>query len=294
MAQNQAPATYSLKEFNSLIVKREETHNYLHQVLGERKGKFINNMTALVTNNVALQKCQPITIMNACLKATALDLPFDGNLGFAYVIPYGNTAQFQMGYKGFIQLAERSGQFNRLNVTDVRKGELIDEDLLTGDITFRKADPDTRADLPIVGYVAFFRLNNGFEKSLYMTTEQIKAHAMRFSKSFSGKSSVWATDFDAMARKTVLKRLISQYAPLSIDTQLGEAVKADQAVIKGDMAEGESATLTYIDNPQVEEAESVEENTTEEPTPEQVAQVNDAKEVAKAMAKSLQAGKLNL
>ena len=192
-----------------------------------------------------------MSLIYAGIKATALDLPLDQNLGFAYVIPYkcktGTEAQFQMGYKGFIQLAIRTAQFRTINVTEVRDGELQDEDMLTGEIKLKRAA--NREELPVIGYVAFFALTSGFTKMLYMTIDEVKAHAQRYSQTYASTkdwvkaSSKWTTDFDAMAKKTVLKLLLNRYAPLSVEMK--NAVAADQAVIG---AEGEP--LAYIDAPE--------------------------------------------
>ena len=163
MAENNQIAP--LKAFN-LFIANPKTQDYLTTVLAEKKGSFVNNITALVSNNATLQVCKPDTLMFAALKATALDLPLDQSLGFAYVLPYkdnkkGETlAQFQMGYKGFVQLALRTGQFKTLNATEVHEGELVDEDFVTGELTFKKAE--NRESLPVIGYVAYFKLLNGF------------------------------------------------------------------------------------------------------------------------------------
>ena len=231
------PQPNTLKGFNATI-SNPRTQDYLQQVLSEKKSSFVNNITALVANSTGLQACDPLSIIYAGIKATALDLPLDPNLGFAYVIPYNRKnaptqAQFQLGYKGFVQLAIRSGQFQAINVTEVREGELQDFDLLTGETRF-VAKPNREA-LPVVGYVAYFRLTNGFAKSLYMTRDEVEAHALRYSETYKSQkawvkaASKWTTDFDAMAKKTVLKLLLSKYAPLSVEMQ--NAVKSDQAVI---------------------------------------------------------------
>jgi len=243
-----------LRAFNQFIAN-PRTQEYLTTVLAEKKASFVNNITALVSNNAALQVCKPDTLMFASLKATALDLPLDQNLGFAYVLPYKDNkagvtlAQFQMGYKGFIQLALRSGQFKTLNATEVREGELVGENFVTGELTFKKAE--NRESLPVIGYVAYFKLINGFDKYLYMTVAEMKAHALRFSQTFKRGYGLWADkdSFDAMAKKTVLKLLISKYAPLSVEMR--DAVKVDQAVIR------EPDKYDYVDNtpdeqPQVE------------------------------------------
>lgn len=231
----QTTAIAPLRAFNNFLAN-PRTQDYLTTVLAEKKGPFVNNLTALVSNNASLQVCKPDTLMFAALKATALDLPLDPNLGFAYVLPYNDkkngvtVAQFQMGYKGFVQLALRSGQFKTLNATEVREGELVDENFVTGELTFKKAD--NREALPIIGYVGYFKLLNGFEKYHYMTVAEMKAHALRFSQTYKKGYGLWADAemFDSMAKKTVLKLLISKYAPLSVEMR--DAIKADQAVMQ--------------------------------------------------------------
>lgn len=255
----------NLQTFNQTITD-PRTQNYLRQVLGEKRNSFVNNLTALVANNKNLQECEPISVMYAGIKATALDLPLDPNLGFAYVIPYKNNrenkteAQFQIGYKGFIQLAIRSGQFQTINVAEVKEGELIDEDLVTGEIKFKKLP--NREQLRTIGYVAYFRLINGFEKMSYSSVEQIDAHAKKYSQTYSSKteyirnSSKWTTDFDAMAKKTALKLLLSKYAPMSVEMQ--SAILNDQAVIRRDGPD-------YVDNQtEVQAIELKEESTSKE------------------------------
>lgn len=263
-----------LKAFNQTLTS-DKMGTYLSQVLQERKNSFINNIVALVGSNTNLQKCNPLTVIYAGIKATALGLPLDPNLGQAYVIPYGTNAQFQVGYKGFIQLAIRSGQFKTLNTIEVKEGELEEFDLLSGELTF-KAKPN-RHTLATIGYVAFFELLNGFRKSLYMTLEEVLAHRNKFSKAHESylklkekfdngklrdepKASTWDTDFDAMAKKTVLKLLLNRYAPMSIEMQ--NAVTADQAVFKKDADSPE-----YVDNPFAGTEEASYEEVHEEDTP---------------------------
>lgn len=255
----------NLQQFNQTITN-PKTQAYLEQVLSGKKNAFVNNIVALVSNNTNLQTCEPMSVMFAGLKATALDLPLDPNLGFAYVIPYKNNrenkteAQFQIGYKGFIQLAIRSGQFKTINVTEIREGELEVFDLLTGEMKFKAIA--NRLSSPVVGYAAYFRLSNGFEKTLYMTKEEVEVHAKKYSQTYSSKyektreNSKWSTDFDAMAKKTVVKLLISKYAPLSVD--MINAVSSDQAVIT------ENGNR-YVDNNDIDEAtaEEIRENANE-------------------------------
>lgn len=237
-----------MARFNRSITS-VEVQQYLLQVLGRKKDQFVNNVTALVANDANLQGCSPMSIIYAGIKATALDFALDNNLGFAYVIPYNNKkkmkgddgvtreivvkeAQLQWGYRAFIQLAIRSGQFRAINVTDIREGEIKSRDLLTGQMVFDEAP--NRLELPVIGYAAYFALTNGFSKTLYMSVEELDRHALTYSKTYGSKyegtrnSSKWTTDFDAMARKTVLKLLLSKFAPLSV--QMQEAVRTDQAV----------------------------------------------------------------
>ena len=243
--ENKTKEIAPLKAFN-LFLANPRTQDYLTTVLSDKKASFVNNITALVSNNATLQVCVPETLMFAALKATALDLPLDQSLGFAYVLPYkdnkaGKTlAQFQMGYKGFVQLALRTGQFKTLNATEVHEGELVDEDFVTGELTFKKAE--NRESLPVIGYVAYFKLLNGFEKYLYMTAAEMKAHALRFSQTYKRGYGLWADKemFNSMAKKTVLKLLLSKYAPLSVEMQ--SALKADQAVLKSE------ENVEYVDS----------------------------------------------
>lgn len=231
----------NLAVFNKTI-QDPRTQDYLNDVLKERKDTFVASLVSVVANNQNLQACEPITLMYAAMKATALNLPFDPNLGFAYVIPYQNKgkteAQFQMGYKGFIQLAMRSGQFASINADKVYEGEISKTDKLSGDI---ELNGEKKSD-KVVGYFAYFRLINGFSKTVYMTVDEVRKHANRFSQTAKRGYGLWADkdSFDAMARKTVLKMLLSKYAPLSIDMQ--SAITADQAVFhENDKAE-------YVDN----------------------------------------------
>lgn len=272
----------NLKTFNQKITD-PRTQEYLQNVLSEKKSSFVNNIIALVANNVKLQECEPMSLMHAGIKATALDLPLDTNLGFAYVIPYKNNkekkteAQFQIGYKGFIQLAIRSGQFKTINVTDVKEGELIHWDMLSGEVVFQ-AKPN-REELKTIGYAAYFRLTNGFEKTLYSTVESIDKHAKTYSQTYSSKtdwvqkSSKWNTDFDAMAKKTVLKLLLSKYAPLSVEMR--DAITSDQAIIEGENK------LKYVDNESIEEsvAEEIETNANKSSLSFDEAQEVEAQEV---------------
>ena len=253
MAEEKKQET-GLQKFNRAITN-PKTQEYLTSVLGERKGSFVNNLTALVANNTTLQACEPYTIMFAAMKATALNMPLDNSLGFAYVIPYKDNkrkvtlAQFQIGYKGYKQLALRTNQFAVIpNATDVREGELLSRSRLTGECVFRFIEDDEqRNKLPIIGYCSYFRLLNGASSTYYMTKDEMEAHAKRYSQSYRSsneyvrKMSPWTQDFNSMALKTVLKLNLSKNAPLSIE--ILDAINADQAVMMKSETDYE-----YVDN----------------------------------------------
>lgn len=242
-----------LKAFNQAI-QSPSTQKYLESVLGERKGSFVNNLVALVANNSLLHDCEPYTIMFAGMKATALNLPLDNSLGFAYVLPYKDNkrgitvAQFQLGYKGVKQLALRSGQFATIpNATDVREGELVSHNRLTGECKFYFIDDvDEREKLPIIGFVSYFKLLNGAESTFYMSMKEMEKHALRYSQTYRSTNpkvkaaSKWSTDFNEMACKTVVKLNLSKNAPLSVE--MADAIKADQAVMY------KQDEYSYLDN----------------------------------------------
>ena len=230
---------------NSAVIKQR-----FEELLNTSAPSFISSILAIVRSNSKLQDCSPNSILSAAGIAAALKLPINPSLGFAFIVPYKGQAQFQLGWKGFIQLAMRSGQYLTLNSGAVREGQIKEIDFVTGEIIRGEKISDE-----IVGYVAYMELINGFKKSLYMTIEELQAHAEKYSQSYaydmrSGrKSSVWSTNFDAMAKKTVLKKLLNNFGIISIDQKsidLARALQADQAVIT-------SEGLRYIDNEQDEE-----------------------------------------
>jgi len=222
------------KYINDTLVKER-----IQEMLQDKAQQFVISLLSTVNNNSALASCDPASVLNAAMTSASLGLPINQNLGFAYIIPYKDKAQFQMGYKGFIQLAQRSGKFKTINVSDVRQGEISFHDRLTGEIIFEWAE-ENRDKLPIIGYVGFMELINGFKKTMFMTMDELKKHGMKFSQTMKKGYGLWTTDFDAMASKTIIKMLISKWAPLS--TEMEQAQLADQAIIKDD---GE---LEYIDN----------------------------------------------
>ena len=204
------------------LVSQENVKARFEELLGKKAPGFISSLLAVVNNNKLLAKANPNTIIAAGAMAASLDLPINQNLGFAYIIPYKDEAQFQMGYKGYIQLAMRTGQYQTINAAEVYEGEIIKQNRFTGEYEFGEKTSDK-----IVGYIAYFKLVNGFEKYLYMSSEEMQAHARKFSKNYKGGTDKWGlTDFHSMAIKTVLKRLISKYGILSIEMQGQQMVDA--------------------------------------------------------------------
>lgn len=200
----------------------DKTQKFLESTLADRKGEFISNLIAITDSDAKLQECDPGQLMKCALNASALNLPLNKNLGFAYVIAYKGVPSFQIGYKGLIQLAIRSGQYEFLNATEIREGE-IKRNKVTGEITFEGEKPGGL----VVGYLAYLKLKSGFQASVYMTEVEIEKHATRFSRSYQydkksgGSTSKWS-DPDArpkMALKTVLKALLGTYGIMSTDMQ---------------------------------------------------------------------------
>lgn len=225
---------------NSQGIKRR-----FEELLDNAAPSFISSILTIFNSNPKLRECNPNSILTAAGIAAALKLPINPGLGFAHIVPYKGAAQFQLGWRGYLQLAMRSGLYRTLNSGAVREGQIADIDFVTGEIIRGEKISDK-----IVGYLAYMEMINGFKKSLYMTVEELQAHAEKYSQSYaydvrSGrKSSVWSTNFDAMAKKTVLKKLLSNFGVISIDQQsaaLATALQADQASIT---EEG----FRYVDN----------------------------------------------
>lgn len=217
----------------------ESVKNRFQEILGDKANSFLISISQAVTSNKLLQTASRETIYNAAVTAALLDLPINASLGYAYIVPYKGEAQFQIGYKGLIQLALRTGKFLRINASDVREGELVIRNRLTGDIVFNWLSDEERANLKVVGYVSYFKLNNGFESTYYMSASEMEAHAKRYSQTYKAGKGVWIENFEAMALKTVLKLNLAKNAPLS--PQLQQAIESDQAVITN------NGTI-YVDN----------------------------------------------
>lgn len=202
--------------------------NKFNEMLGKKAASFISSIIAVANNNKLLAKAEPSTVIGAAAQAAMLDLPINQSLGFAYIVPYKGAAQFQLGYKGYIQLAQRSGQYVDIGAKTVFEGELEYENRLLDKFKFGERTGDK-----VIGYLAYFRLTNGFEKMLFMELDEMIAHAKKYSKSYSGGTEKWGlAEFDVMAEKTVLKRLLSKYGPLSIESiQMSQALSNDGGVI---------------------------------------------------------------
>ena len=219
------------------LLSSESVKERLNEILGKRASTFATSVLQIIKSSDLLAQAEPNSVVGAAMTAATLNLPLNNSIGFAYIIPFNTKnkdgsssvkAQFQLGYKGFLQLAQRSGQFKTVNVTEVKDGEILSRDRLTGDIEFSWIQDDLiREKTKTVGYVSYFSLLNGFQKNMFMSIDELNAHGGKFSKTFKQQYGLWKTDFDSMAKKTVLKLLLSKYAPLSIDMQT--AVQTDQA-----------------------------------------------------------------
>lgn len=212
------------------ILNTESVQERFKSVLAENAGAFVASIIDLYNSDKTLQLCDPMAVVMECLKAASLKLPINKQLGFSWIVPYrdGKTGKyiptFQLGYKGYIQLCQRTGAYRYINADIVYEGELVKHDKLTGEI---QLDPSKRTSDKKIGYFAYIETLNGFRKTLFMTVEEITKHAQQYSKSFGNKNSVWATDFDAMALKTCLRLLLSKYGVMSVEMQ--QAVISDVA-----------------------------------------------------------------
>lgn len=228
----QAQGKQTVNQLMNSLLDGEKMRSRFDELLGKRAPQFISSVVSLVNADKNMQQAffeSPMSVVQASLKAATFDLPVDQNLGYAYIVPFKNkgtmTATFILGWKGMHQLALRTGAYKTINVIDIREGELKSYNRLTEevDITFEE-DEDKREQLPIIGYLGYYRLVNGAEKTIYMTRKQIENHEKKNRKGdYMGKG--WRDDWDAMARKTVYRRLIGKWGVMSIDYQShGEAV----------------------------------------------------------------------
>lgn len=250
----------------STFMSSDAVKQKVNEIIGGKDGqRFMTTIISAVSTNPNLAKCEHSTILSAALQGEALKLSPSNQLGHYYLVPYDDNknhrmvAQFQMGYKGYIQLAMRSGQYRDLDVMDIREGEYKGKDKYTGKPVIEFIEDDgTREDMPIVGYFVYFELLNGFRKSLYWSRAKMEKHAMQYSKGYASdvkkgnQYTFWSKDFNGMAYKTMLRQLLSKWGVMSIEMQ--NAIDSDMAVINDNGYE-------YVDNQS--------ENTTPEQTPEE-------------------------
>ena len=252
--QQVAPAQQSVNQLMNSMLDGEKLRGRFNELLGNRSAQFVSSLVSMVNADQNLQRAfyeAPMTVIQAGLKAAAFDLPIDQNLGYAYIVPFKNSkkdadgnwvskheATFILGWKGMHQLALRTGAYKTINVVDIREGELKSYNRLTeeADIEFID-DDDVRESKHIIGYLGYYRLVNGAEKTIYMTVKQIENHEKKFRKGqYMGKG--WRDDFDAMARKTVYRKLIGKWGVMSIQYQSAQ----EGATLAQQMQE------EYIDN----------------------------------------------
>ena len=209
-----------------MMLQSDNTKRRFAEVLGKKSVAFMSSLLSAYNTNSYLQECEPATILSSAMIAATLDLPINSNLGFAAVVPYKGKAQFQMMYKGFIQLCLRSGQYSTMNAAPVYDGQLVSNNPFTGEI---KLNADGKKSDKVVGYVAYEKLMNGFEKFLYITKEKAEEHGKKYSQSYQKGKGIWVDNFDAMALKTVVKMLLSKWGIMTVELQ--RAIEFDQAVV---------------------------------------------------------------
>jgi len=209
------------------LFKKNDIQERFEKLLGNKAQGFISSVLQTVNNNKLLAKADPSTVLTAAATAASLDLPINQSLGFAWIVPYGGQAQFQIGWKGFVQLALRTGQYKAINVTDVYSNQFKSFNQLTEELD---ADFSVDGSGGIVGYASYFKLNNGMEKTCYWSTQAVVKHAKKYSKAYNQSFSPWQ-DKDqkhAMGKKTVLKNMLSKWGIMSIEMQTAQI--ADQSV----------------------------------------------------------------
>lgn len=263
----------------SVAIQSDAYKKLINQTLGdkEKAQRFIASISSAVAVNPTLQECEAGTILSGALLGESLNLSPSPQLGQYYLVPFNDSkkgykvAQFQLGYKGYIQLAIRSGYYKKLNVMAIKKGELINFDELNEEIEVNLIqDEEERENAETIGYYAMFEYTNGFRKAIYWSRKKMEQHALRYSQGYKGDKAkgtaytFWSKDFDGMAYKTMLRQLISKWGIMSTDMQ--EAYQKDQAVIESD------GDYEYVDN---EEKDTlIDGETIKETIKEQSNQVN--------------------
>lgn len=223
------------------VLNSQTIRAQLKNSLKDKSGAFLSSMIDLYSSETSLQSCDPEKVALECVKAAALDLPLVKSLGYAYVVPYKNVPTFTIGYKGLVQLAQRTGQYKIINADMVYEGELRGFDKLSGipDIT------GERVSDKVVGYFAYFKLLNGHEHVYYMSKEEMQKYGEKYSPPYNGSSSPWKKEFNKMAMKTVLRQLLSKWGPTSTEMQKVEMY--DDKGSTPEQAMQEKANKTMID-----------------------------------------------
>lgn len=204
------------------MFKQDSVQARFQRMLGKKSAGFISSVLTVVSQNKLLQNVDMRTVLSAASIAASLDLPILPSLGRAWIVPYKGAAQFQIGYLGYVELAQRSGLYKSINVNTVYEGEVVKWNKFTEEMTYGEQEGDVA-----IGYCASFELLNGFRKVVYWTKDAVIKHAKRFSKSYNSSSSPWQSDFDAMAMKTVLAYTLRHWGPMSIEMQKAMAEDAD-------------------------------------------------------------------
>lgn len=237
------------KQGIATFLTSEKARENIVNVVGEKDAqRFISSVVSAVQTNPSLSECTNSSILSAALLGQSLNLPHSPQLGLYYFVPYktknGITeAQFQISYRGIIALAMRTGQYKKIHAVEIKEGELVSYNPIEDEYKFEPiTDYTERQKLPTIGYFGFFELINGFRKELYWSREQMDAHAKRYSASYrkGWSSSIWNTDFDKMALKTILKQLLNRFGTMSVEMQM--AYSSDQAVLN------EQFVPDYVDN----------------------------------------------
>jgi recombination protein RecT len=240
------------KQTFSAFLAQDAMKKKINEMVGGEKGQqFVTSIISAVSTNPQLAECDNASIVSAALLGQALNLSPSPQLGQFYLVPFNDNkrgckvAQFQIGYKGYIQLAIRSGQYKKLNVLAIKEGELIKYDPLDEDIEVKLIEnEEEREKAETIGYYAMFEYLNGFRKTIYWSKQRMEAHALKYSMGYRAKKgyTFWEKDFDGMAYKTMLRQLISKWGIMSIDLTMQKALESDMAVIN------DNGTYDYVDN----------------------------------------------
>ena len=239
-------AENNLVELKSAL-KTDAVKTKFFDMLGSKSAGFLTSIMNVVQNNALLQKADTNSILLAAAQAASLDLPINPNLGFSAIIPFNDTrnhrcvATFQIMRDGWVELCLRTGQFEYIVNEPVYEGELVEKNRFTDTYIF---DESKRTSDKIIGYMAAFKLTNGYKKTLFMTIDEVKEHGKKYSQTFRNNKGLWIDAFDAMARKTCLKLLLKKYAPKSIEV-ISKAVLSDQATFSGSL---DNPQIDYVDN----------------------------------------------